>query len=295
LASNSSVSLHTGDVLETLRTVESNTFDAVLSDPPYGISMMGAAWDKGVPSSTVWSEVLRVMKPGAPLLAFGGTKTWHRLATAIEDSGFEIRDTLLWMYGSGFPKSQSSFRPCWEPVIAATKPPEGSYENNASTYGVAGFNIQSARTEAGRWPGNLVLDSGFTQHWARYFYHPKVNRTEREAGCESLPLRISGGMSGTADRSLKTGAGNVRNNQAHNHHPTVKPVALNKYLAGLILPPQRESSPRRLLVPYCGSGSEAIGALLAGWESVTGIERDPEFVEIAAARIEHWSKKQLCQ
>lgn len=295
MPSNSSVSLIVGDVLETLQTFEANSFDGCFCDPPYGLNFMGAAWDKGVPSSTVWAEVLRVLKPGGPLLSFGGTKTWHRTAVAIEDGGFEIRDTLMWLYGSGFPKSKSSFRPCWEPVIAAIKPVESSYVYNAATYGVAGFNIQSSRTDEGRWPGNLIVDSGFTQDWARYFYHPKVNRTEREAGCESLPLRLAGGMSGTKDKSLKTGSGNERNNLAHNNHPCLKPIALTRYLSQLTLPPQRESSPRRLLVPFCGSGSEMIGGLLAGWEQVTGIDKEPGFIEIAAARLEHWSNKQLCQ
>jgi site-specific DNA-methyltransferase (adenine-specific) len=66
---------------------------------------MGSQWDKGVPSSTVWAEVLRVLKPGSHLLAFGGTRTFHRLTCAIEDAGFEIRDCLMWLYGTGFPKS----------------------------------------------------------------------------------------------------------------------------------------------------------------------------------------------
>jgi site-specific DNA-methyltransferase (adenine-specific) len=295
LANNSSVSLHTGDVLETLRTFESNTFDAVLSDPPYALGFMNSDWDKSIPDSTVWGEVLRTLKPGAPLLAFGGTRTFHRLTVAIEDAGFEIRDCLLWMHAQGFPKAKTALKPAWEPIGLAMKPLAGTYAQNAATYGVSGLNIESSRTDEGRWPANLILHESFNQPWSRFFYCPKASTAEREAGCESLPLRISGGMSGTADQSLKTGSGNTRNNLRRNCHPTVKPVALNKYLAGLILPPQRESSPRRLLVPYCGSGSEAIGALLAGWESVTGIERDPEFVEIAAARIEHWSKKQLCQ
>src|ERR1051325_3194619 len=106
----------TGDVLVKLPTLEANSFDAVLCDPPYGLSFMGKAWDHGVPGPDVWSEVLRVLKPGAPLLAFGGSRTFHRLTCAIEDAGFAVSDTLCWLYGSGFPKGKSQLKPAWEPI-----------------------------------------------------------------------------------------------------------------------------------------------------------------------------------
>src|SRR5690606_19673379 len=78
---------------------------AVVTDPPYGLSFMGKAWDHGVPGVPFWEAIQATMLPGAYLLAFGGTRTFHRMAVAIEDAGFEIRDTLSWLYGSGFPKS----------------------------------------------------------------------------------------------------------------------------------------------------------------------------------------------
>lgn len=99
--------IHTGDVLTVLKTLPDNYFDAVLSDPPYGISFMGKEWDKGVPSAEVYAELLRVLKPGAFGLHFGGTRMWHRLAVNLEDAGFELRDTVMWLYGSGFPKSHN--------------------------------------------------------------------------------------------------------------------------------------------------------------------------------------------
>ena len=101
----SEVQLHHGDCLDVLPTLDANSIDAVVTDPPYGLSFMGKAWDKGVPSVDVWREVLRVLKPGGHLLAFAGTRTQHRMASAIEDAGFEIRDMIAWVYGSGFPKS----------------------------------------------------------------------------------------------------------------------------------------------------------------------------------------------
>ena len=94
-----------GDCLEVMRGMPDNTFDAVVTDPPYGLTFMGKDWDRGVPGSHFWEQALRVAKPGAHMLAFGGTRTFHRLTCAIEDAGWEIRDCLMWLCGSGFPKS----------------------------------------------------------------------------------------------------------------------------------------------------------------------------------------------
>jgi DNA modification methylase len=85
--------------------VKSEMVDSIVTDPPYGLKFMGKNWDHGVPGVPFWEEALRVAKPGAYLLAFGGTRTFHRLAVAIEDAGWEIRDCVMWVYGSGFPKS----------------------------------------------------------------------------------------------------------------------------------------------------------------------------------------------
>ena len=94
-----------GDCRDSMRAMDAESIDAIVSDPPYGLSFMGKGWDHGVPGQDFWIEALRVAKPGAHLLAFGGTRTFHRLAVAIEDAGWEIRDCLMWVYGSGFPKS----------------------------------------------------------------------------------------------------------------------------------------------------------------------------------------------
>ena len=95
----------TGDCLEVMRGMDADSVDTIITDPPYGLSFMGKEWDHGVPGVHFWQEALRVAKPGAMMLAFGGTRTFHRLAVAIEDAGWELRDTIMWVYGSGFPKS----------------------------------------------------------------------------------------------------------------------------------------------------------------------------------------------
>jgi site-specific DNA-methyltransferase (adenine-specific) len=97
--------LYQGDCLEVMRRMPDNSVDAVVCDPPYGLLFMGKKWDYDVPSTEIWAECLRVLKPGGHLLAFAGTRTQHRMAVRIEDAGFEIRDMLAWVYGSGFPKS----------------------------------------------------------------------------------------------------------------------------------------------------------------------------------------------
>lgn len=99
------LALHLGDCLDVMRTLPDASVDAVVTDPPYGLSFMGKRWDYDVPTTEVWAECLRVLKPGGHLLAFAGTRTQHRMAVRIEDAGFEIRDMIAWVYGSGFPKS----------------------------------------------------------------------------------------------------------------------------------------------------------------------------------------------
>ena len=96
------VRLYRGDCLEVLPRIREK-FTACVCDPPYGLEFMGKNWDHGIPGAPFWKAILRVLKPGAPLLAFGGTRTHHRLICAIEDAGFEIRDTLMWLYLSGMP------------------------------------------------------------------------------------------------------------------------------------------------------------------------------------------------
>jgi site-specific DNA-methyltransferase (adenine-specific) len=239
-----------------MATLEENSIDSIVTDPPYGLEFMGKEWDHGVPGVPFWAEALRVAKPGAALLAFGGTRTHHRLMCAIEDAGWEIRDVVMWVYGSGFPKSHdiskaidkaagatrevvgsydvpgfaranveqgaqgrtkytfdktsdepatdaaalwdgwgTALKPAYEPIIVAMKPRDGTFANNALTWGVAGIWVDGCRvgtngerpqrdadrgrftgnswmggldgslcgsksngtTTQGRWPANLVL------------------------------------------------------------------------------------------------------------------------------------------
>lgn len=345
-------------------------FDAVLSDPPYGISFMAKGWDHDVPSPDMWRGISSVLKPGASVFAFGGTRKFHRLVCGIEDAGFDIRDVLMWLYGSGFPKNHdigdgygTALKPAYEPIAWAMMPRDGSYANNMSVHGVAGLHIDAGRIAAssddiakaavprpgewrefvggfgggrtdeihdlsgGRWPANIILDeeagalldeqSGVTTSTrsanrngndagsvfafhrtedeerghddtggaSRFFYCAKASREEREAGLDGFrATNVNDGRDTPIDNAYQRG-----DTQRRNIHPTVKPVDLCRYLAAMLLPPKRDT-PRRILVPFSGSGSEMIGCLLAGWDEVVGVELNPEYVEIAKARLEHWER-----
>lgn len=160
--------LHQGDCREVMRGLPDSSVDAVITDPPYELGFMGKRWDNsGIAfDQEVWRQALRVAKPGAFLLAFGGTRTFHRLACAIEDAGWELRDTILrghmpqpedcpwlmaWAFGSGFPKSHNgewggtALKPAWEPVIMARKPLAGTVEANWREHGTGALNIDGCR------------------------------------------------------------------------------------------------------------------------------------------------------
>lgn len=191
------VTVHHGDCLEVLAELPEDSVDAVVTDPPYGISFMGRQWDQpgqfgsnrgdGRPRGghansrgshdamaagsydlspsamrnfqqwcEAWSsECLRVLKPGAHLLSFGGSRTWHRLAAGIEDAGFEIRDSIAWLYGSGFPKSLNlgdgrgtALKPAFEPIVVGRKPLRGTVAANVAEHGTGAINIDACRIEA---------------------------------------------------------------------------------------------------------------------------------------------------
>jgi site-specific DNA-methyltransferase (adenine-specific) len=378
--------IHYGDINNVLPTLPPVMFDGALFDPPYGLNFMGHKWDGSVPSVGVFEALLRLCKPGAYLLAFGGPRTFHRLACNIEDAGWEIRDTLCWLYGEGFPKSHNiskaidkklgakrrrvgtkinphrgskaqhrygfakpgekievtapgsdearrwdgygtALKPAWEPIILAMKPVGGSFAENALVRGNGGLNIDECRigtsggstrshqalyprladgTEdrsqwarsghdverinMGRWPANLLLDEQAAELLDEQYGTSRFHRRSNVGNGNTLNpfktrLDVVQGYndSGGASRFFYCAKANGSERQG-NDHPTVKPLALCEYLARLILQPERDT-PRRLLVPYSGSGSEMIAALSAGWDHVTGIEWHEPYVATARRRL----------
>lgn len=160
--------IYAGDCVEVMAALEASSVDAIVTDPPYGLEFMGKAWDRGVPVAWI-PEALRVLKPGGHLLAFGGSRTYHRLACAIEDAGFEVRDCLMWLYGSGFPKSLDVSKAidkaagAERPVVATreehdiTRPRGGGNERLMTSAGdreTRSVSVTAAATpEAAAWSG----------------------------------------------------------------------------------------------------------------------------------------------
>ena len=157
--------LHHGDCLEVLGTMGDGSVDAIITDPPYGLSFMGKGWDHSVPGDMFWRKMWRVLKPGGHLLAFGGTRTHHRLTCAIEDAGFSIRDCLMWLYGSGFPKS-----------LDVSKAIDRQRHDREEVYRVTAW-VREARDAAGI--GNAEIDAAFgfhgmAGHWTSGASQPAV-------------------------------------------------------------------------------------------------------------------------
>lgn len=371
--SHAGITILQGDCLEAMPRLDPASVDAVVTDPPYDLlsasrngsrrvnndpdkpfgrhagGFMGMAWDgTGVAFQIeTWAEVLRVLKPGGYLLAFGGPRTWHRLAVAIEDSGFYLTDSLCWLFGSGFPKAKSCLKPAWEPIILARKPAErvlplqidacrilldGSENMDAkqrqqTDNGWGGFAKSiigkevSTYKASGRWPANVVLDAdaaamldeqsgeltsgdirpyiaknrdsysgsmpalrtfnrnGDTGGASRFFYTAKASRSERNAGLDDLPEKPLLWSSGT--QSPGTFQSDGTHKAARNAHPTVKPLALMRWLVRLVTP-----TAGIVLDPFLGSGSTGVAAVQEGFNFI-GIEKEREYAEIARRRIEH--------
>jgi site-specific DNA-methyltransferase (adenine-specific) len=320
-----------------MRSLPADSVDAIVSDPPYGLAFMGKEWDHGVPGVEFWAEALRVAKPGAHLVAFGGTRTFHRLTVAIEDAGWEVRDCLSWLYGSGFPKSHNgpwggtALKPAWEPIVLARKPLVGTVAANVTQYGTGGINVDGCRigfaSEAderesknknrhgdfdskpsnhgiyspdnrtgaekgnynppGRWPANVCLDEDAAAMFpeSRFFYTAKASRREREAGLDELEQKqrvFNGQSQSSSDYRSGSVEDKFTTSPSRNHHPTVKPIALMRWLCRLVTPPGG-----LVLDPFNGSGSTGCAAVLEGFRYL-GAELDAEYVEIARKRIAHW-------
>ncbi|WP_036292180.1 site-specific DNA-methyltransferase [Methylosinus sp. PW1] len=276
--------LHIGDSRDVVARLDACSVDSIVTDPPYGIGFMGRRWDH--PDNIAfdpafWRECLRVMKPGGHLAAFSAARTYHRMACAIEDAGFEIRDQIGWLYGSGAPKTKKTLKPAWEPICLARKPFEGSMRDNMESTGLGGLNVDLCRVHgkdtvpifrneknlsssgiygdglhggmrtgeqaSSRWPANVVHDG--SDEALSIFPSPKGESAARYFYCSKAP----------------------RSERAGSKHPTIKPMALMRWLTRLVTPPGG-----LILEPFAGSGTTLAAAELEGFMAI-GIEREVEF------------------
>lgn len=314
-----------GDSRDILRGVPDCSLDGCVTDPPYALTaivqrfgspnaaparvngsgayarasagFMGQAWDTGETAfdPEFWREVWRVLKPGAHLAAFGGTRTYHRLACAVEDAGFEIRDQLAWVYGSGFPKSHrqhgafdgwgTALKPAHEPIVLARKPLDGSVAENLSRWGVGALNIDGCRVDGvatGRWPANFIHD-GSGEVAEAFPVAPGQRGRIRGDEPARLTKNVYGAFTGSRRRPTtpRSDSGSAIRffyaakassaERAGSKHPTVKPIALIRWLCRLIAPPGAV-----ILDPFAGSGTTGEAAMLEGQRSIL-IEREPRY------------------
>ncbi len=296
--------------------------DSVVTDPPYGIHFMGKDWDKFKGTKVTKSQVvtnlgagmrmtthkenmdfqkwcnewailcLELLKPGGYILAFSSSRTYHHLACGIESAGFEVRDQLMWLYGSGFPKSMNigkgwgtALKPAHEPVVMARKPVEGTVANNVLKHGTGGINIDDCRIDLSEGDDPRLGGKGTwkTDKMANNVYGDYEGKESGSSELGRFPANVMhDGLEQEWARFFycpKVSKDERNRGLNKNNHPTVKPIELMKYLCRLVTP-----KGGIVLDPFMGSGSTGMAAKDEGFDFV-GIEREEEYFGIAEARI----------
>jgi hypothetical protein len=320
--------LHLGDCLDVLATLPDNSVDSIVTDPPYGLSFMGKKWDYDVPSVAVWEQCLRVLKPGGHLLAFAGTRTQHRMACRIEDAGFEIRDMIAWVYGSGFPKSHNlegdhkgwgtALKPAMEPITMARKPFSSTVAANVIQYGTGAINVDGCRVgtetivtaekkkgssfkSVGNSAGSNGCDaSEHTGRWPANIIHDGSN--EAALSLKSGARFFYTAKAGKDDRNDGCDAFDTRpaGGMQGRNDGSLGTITLSKNHHPTVKPTMLMAYLCRLVTqpggvvldPFMGSGSTGKAATINGFRFI-GIERDTEYHKIAHARISNQHEGRL--
>ena len=309
--------LYLGYCLDIIRAeIEDNSIDTIITDPPYGISFMGKKWDYNVPDKKVWEECLRVLKPGGTALIFAGARTQHRMAVEVEDSGFILKDCILWIYGTGFPKGldinkhinrelwegwkSHSLKPAYEPILMAMKPNDGTYAQNVLKWGVSGLNIDGSRIclqehgedkrlgGKGDWSSEKMAKNVYGEYSGKRVSSSKKGRFPANIILDEKAARILDLQSKSrtsrffyvAKSSKKERNIGCDGLEGGNGHPTVKPLELMEYLCILTKTPTGGI----VLDPFAGSGTTGIACQNTNREYIL-IEKDPRYVKIAKARL----------
>jgi len=307
------------ECLEALKQMEDNSIDSITTDPPYGISFQSEKWDYDVPSTEIWKECLRVLKPGGHLLSFASSRTYHRMAVNIEDAGFEIRDQLMWIYGSGFPKSHNigkkvveyngwgtALKPAHEPIVLARKPlSEKTIVDNVLKWGTGGINVDESRIPYQSEEMDKIdfdrprVRKSVNEDWILKQAHDYTDPSHKEYNQEGrFPANVL--LSEEAAENLDQHTDNTSRyfyvakpskkektkGLDKNTHPTIKPIKLMDYLVNMITP-----KGGIVLDPFMGTGTTGISALNNGF-SFVGVEMSEEYMDIAVKRIEAHTENQ---
>lgn len=357
--------LQNGDCRTLLKSHKPNTFTACVTDPPYGLKDIKGSktWDgTGISFQwKTWRPIYRVLKPGAYCLAFGHPRTYHRLAVALEDAGFEVCDCLLWLHAQGLPKSRSipkelmrslppldyatlyerwqgwgtNLRPAWEPIVVARKPMADGYARNILEHGVGGLNIaacsipcepgdkgdwqpeKSGRSrresslypklvrmptkhDTGRHPANVLIDGVAALMLDNSTRTSSIEKGRKQYTNRTLPhvmhrlmydykMPIFGSKDGyevnPVSRFFYCMRANKKDRGPNNHHPTVKPTPLMKYLLSLVTYPEQNY----ILDPFCGSGSTLVAAARLANEGadirMVGMDTDATYLALTQRRV----------
>lgn len=314
------VTVYHGDCRRVLPHLGAASVDAIVCDPPYELGFMGKHWDStGVAYDVaVWSQCLRILKPGGYLLAFGGARTYHRMACAVEDAGFEMRDPIAWIFGQGFPKAKTNLKPAFEPIAFARKPSKLGVAplnidacrvvrrpGDRTDYGLAngaaagiGYHGLDGRTpydgSDGRWPPNVALDESQA---AELDKQTGVSRdgvaVQRNGGGQRIFNQGDGltradqgyGGEGGASRFFPVfryqakAPTSERPRDGETAHLTVKPLDLMRWLVRLVTPPGGT-----VLEPFAGSGTTAEACVIEGFQCIA-IEREADYMPLIVNRL----------
>lgn len=304
-----------GDCLDRLKELEDNSIDSIVTDGPYGIKFMSKKWDYDIPSVAMWEECLRVLKPGGSLLAFASTRTQHKMAGNIISAGFELRDIVFYVYGSGFPKSLNvekalrkmgnvpeetiqkwegfgtAMKPAYEPISWAIKPPCPPLEDPNTKEPVFKYCAKAAKKDRNfglanflvfRFPladltvGLEKLNNQTEDINVRWVIDDKKENLMVICPKDNLDSLLSNLDDGTRPEGIDD---LTKWEPLTNQHATVKPNELMRWLCKLATP-----EGGTILDPFMGSGSTGIAALQEGFGFV-GIEMEPSYLEIAKLRI----------
>jgi site-specific DNA-methyltransferase (adenine-specific) len=273
-------SLIQGDCLDSLREMGENSIDNCITDPPYGMGM--EHWDHAVPTTEIWEEVLRVLKPGGFCLSFCSPQLYHRMATAVEDAGFDIKDQIMWMITTKMPK-KNRLKPAHEPIVVAQKPFKGSIKANFEEWGVGQIDADSTRVPWDGKPPTGWVKGGMQRR--TFGKDGKTTGSQKEFGKEDAnpagryPSNIIGEVQDEHQKYFYAPRVTRKERGEYNDHPTPKPIALMAYLVKVYCPPGTT-----VLDPFCGSASTGIAALLEG-RAFIGMELEEEYIKISHRRI----------